>query len=293
MSDQSFPTIKRALACSLLWCLVVVVQCKQLNLSQEDRVMARVGSEYLYSSDLPVLPRTLTSEQDSILWVRDYINRWGRQQLLYKQARINLSDAQQLELESSIQEYRLELFANTYKDQLLDQFRNDTLSENDLKYYYEKNIKNFRLQFPIVKYRSIRLMHTHPDFDQIKYHFLNYQSKDQKYLDSLHYQFEYSQLNDSIWMEFSIRSIPDSSVFAQLKQQMSKNSQFFELKDSLHVSLNWIVDHKAVGDYTPYNLIRPTLKNILNNQQRVQTQKNFELQLIQDALKNKTFEIYE
>lgn len=279
------------------WVLFLVLlfsyQCKQLQLGQEDFVLARVGNEYLYASGLPELPQGKKTIQDSILWARDYVNRWGRQQLLYQQARVNLSDEQQLALENTIQNYRTELFANTYKDVLLKKEVNKTVTDSSLQAYYNQNKTNFRLQSPLIQFRSIRLMQTHPDFEQIRSHFINYLPLDQKYLDSLHYQFDYSQLNDSVWFEFSPRAMKDSLVYDQLREQLSKKSQFFEFKDSVHVSLNYILQHKSIGEYAPFMYLKPTIENIRNNQQRVRQQKAFELQFLQDALKNKTFEIYE
>lgn len=279
------------------WVLFLVLlssyQCKQLQLGQENFVLARVGNEYLYASDLPELPQGKKTIQDSILWARDYVNRWGRQQLLYQQARVNLSDEQQLALENTIQNYRTELFANTYKDVLLNKEVSKTVTDSSLQAYYNQNKTNFRLQSPLIQFRSIRLMQTHPDFEQIRSHFISYLSLDQKYLDSLHYQFDYSQLNDSVWFEFSPRVMKDSLVYDQLREQLSKKSQFFEFKDSVHVSLNYILQHKSIGEYAPFMYLKPTIENIRNNQQRVRQQKAFELQFLQDALKNKTFEIYE
>lgn len=279
------------------WVLFLVLlssyQCKQLQLGQEDFVLARVGNEYLYASDLPELPQGKKTIQDSILWARDYVNRWGRQQLLYQQARVNLSDEQQLALENTIQNYRTELFANTYKDVLLNKEVSKTVTDSSLQAYYNQNKTNFRLQSPLIQFRSIRLMQTHPDFEQIRSHFISYLLLDQKYLDSLHYQFDYSQLNDSVWFEFSPRVMKDSLVYDQLREQLSKKSQFFEFKDSVHVSLNYILQHKSIGEYAPFMYLKPTIENIRNNQQRVRQQKAFELQFLQDALKNKTFEIYE
>lgn len=279
------------------WVLFLVLlssyQCKQLQLGQEDFVLARVGNEYLYASDLPELPQGTKTIQDSILWARDYVNRWGRQQLLYQQARVNLSDEQQLALENTIQNYRTELFANTYKDVLLNKEVSKTVTDSSLQAYYNQNKTNFRLQSSLIQFRSIRLMQTHPDFEQIRSHFISYLPLDQKYLDSLHYQFDYSQLNDSVWFEFSPRVMKDSLVYDQLREQLSKKSQFFEFKDSVHVSLNYILQHKSIGEYAPFMYLKPTIENIRNNQQRVRQQKAFELQFLQDALKNKTFEIYE
>ena len=292
-----FPNFNSARTSLFRWGLFFVVlstyQCKQLQLGQEDFVLARVGNVYLYASDLPELTQGQKSTQDSILWARDYINRWGRQQLLYQQARVNLSDEQQLALENTIQDYRTELFANTYKDELLKQEVRKPVTDSSLRVYYDQNKTNFRLQSPLIQFRSIRLMQTHPDFDQIRSHFISYLPSDQKYLDSLHYQFDYSQLNDSVWFEFSPRVVEDSLVYDQLREQLSKKSQFFELKDSVHVSLNYIIQHKSIGEFAPFLYLKPTIENIRNNQQRVRQQKAFELQFIQDALKNKTFEIYE
>lgn len=292
-----FPNFNSVRTSLFRWGLFFVVlstyQCKQLQLGQEDFVLARVGNVYLYASDLPELPQGQKSTQDSILWARDYINRWGRQQLLYQQARVNLSDEQQLSLENTIQDYRTELFANTYKDELLKQEVRKPVTDSSLRVYYDQNKTNFRLQSPLIQFRSIRLMQTHPDFDQIRSHFISYLPSDQKYLDSLHYQFDYSQLNDSVWFEFSPRVVEDSLVYDQLREQLSKKSQFFEFKDSVHVSLNYILQHKSIGEFAPFLYLKPTIENIRNNQQRVRQQKAFELQFIQDALKNKTFEIYE
>ena len=292
-----FPNFNSVRTSLFRWGLFFVVlstyQCKQLQLGQEDFVLARVGNVYLYASDLPELTQGQKSTQDSILWARDYINRWGRQQLLYQQARVNLSDEQQLALENTIQDYRTELFANTYKDELLKQEVRKPVTDSSLRVYYDQNKTNFRLQSPLIQFRSIRLMQTHPDFDQIRSHFISYLPSDQKYLDSLHYQFDYSQLNDSVWFEFSPRVVEDSLVYDQLREQLSKKSQFFEFKDSVHVSLNYIIQHKSTGEFAPFLYLKPTIENIRNNQQRVRQQKTFELQFIQDALKNKTFEIYE
>ena len=294
MMLTNFNTVRSTL---YKWVLFLVLlssyQCKQLQLGQEDFVLARVGNEYLYASDRPVLPQGKKTAQDSILWARDYINRWGRQQLLYQQARVNLSDEQQLALENTIQNYRTELFANTYKDVLLKKEVNKTVTDSSLQAYYNQNKTNFRLQSPLIQFRSIRLMQTHPDFEQIRSHFISYLPLDQKYLDSLHYQFDYSQLNDSVWFEFSPRVMKDSLVYDQLREQLSKKSQFFEFKDSVHVSLNYIIQHKSTGEFAPFLYLKPTIENIRNNQQRVRQQKAFELQFLQDALKNKTFEIYE
>ena len=94
--------------------------------SVKDEVVARVGDNYLYKSDLILKFDSFENDKDSILKVRNYIDNWARKNLLYQQAAINLSDYKVNDLENLINNYRYDLYGTIYKETLLNKLL-DTL----------------------------------------------------------------------------------------------------------------------------------------------------------------------
>ena len=62
--------------------------CNLFKPKKEPESIARVGKNYLYKTDVISLVPSGTSKKDSILLVRDYINRWATQKLLIDAAEI-------------------------------------------------------------------------------------------------------------------------------------------------------------------------------------------------------------
>ena len=78
--------------------------CHSWPKGEKDQIIARVGSRYLYSSDLEkqILPNT--SSSDSTLIVQNIINTWAKRHLLYDQAILNLDPTEQDALDQLIED---------------------------------------------------------------------------------------------------------------------------------------------------------------------------------------------
>ncbi|NDE30048.1 MAG: peptidyl-prolyl cis-trans isomerase, partial [Flavobacteriia bacterium] len=86
--------------------------CSQWS-PQQDDVVARVGTLYLYRSDIEkALPQFSTS-QDSTMKTRAFIDQWARKQIIVQQAKFNLPETKILGIEELVDQYRIELYANT------------------------------------------------------------------------------------------------------------------------------------------------------------------------------------
>jgi len=68
-----------------------------------------------------------------------------------------------------------------------------------------------------------------------------------------------------------------------------KKSQFFRVEDSLGVYLLYIDEFKK-GETAPRIILESTIKNIIRNQRKLKFTKQFEKDIIQDAIKSKTYE---
>jgi len=71
-----------------------------------------------------------------------------------------------------------------------------------------------------------------------------------------------------------------------------KKSQFFRVEDSLGVYLLYVDEILKKGETPPRIILESTIKNIIRNQRKLKFTKQFEKDIIQDAIKSKTYENY-
>jgi hypothetical protein len=71
-----------------------------------------------------------------------------------------------------------------------------------------------------------------------------------------------------------------------------KKSQFFRVEDTLGVYLLFIDELLNKGETVPRVMLESTIKNIIRNQKKLKFTKQFEKEIIQDAIQSKTYERY-
>ena len=72
-----------------------------------------------------------------------------------------------------------------------------------------------------------------------------------------------------------------------------KKSQFFELQDSMGVYLGKVNKVLYVNDIAPMSYVTPDIKQIIMNRRRRMQIKKIETEIIDEAIKEKEFEVYE
>ena len=121
--------------------------------------------------------------------------------------------------------------------------------------------------------------------------FKTYSAKDRQYIDSLSPHFTSSFLNDSIW----IRATEVKEKIPALATKIGKGTaqQFIEQRDSTSVYLLKVNKYLDNTDYAPMEYAYPTLKQIILNKRKNTYINNLEKEIINDAIENKQFELYE
>lgn len=266
--------------------------CNQWTSVDQDVVVARVGSHYLYLSDIEEQLPMVVSKEDSILLAQSTINTWAKKHLLYDQAVFNLEQSSQEALNALVEDYRLDLWATTYKESLVKSVIDTMVDPTLMRAYYTKNKYNFKLKEDVLQARVIGLSSSASNLDEVKEHFQLNQEEDKRYLDSLRIQFSSYQNNDSIWFtkhSFQQRfpEIPLLSFDNYLKK-----SQFFFIEDSFEVYLLWVSDYRLRNENAPYQLVENTIRKIVFNQSKLEFIKQFDQEILQDAIQANKFEIY-
>ncbi|MDC3367280.1 peptidyl-prolyl cis-trans isomerase [Flavobacteriaceae bacterium] len=285
------PILSLLIKSFLLILFLFSVSCNQFKVSKEE-VIARVGSVYLYRTDLEKELDLFINKDDSILNTRNFIDQWARNQIILQQAKINLNLEEIESLDALIDQYKIDLYSNTYKQTVLNKSIDTIISVQELDSFLIQNQSIFKLNSPLYQVRYIQLPHDNVDVNEIKRSFQRFNTEDVYFLDSLSFQFTYHILVDSVWINKSNLLSEISFLNQENLNKYIKKSQFFEIEDSLGVYLFFVKNHLMKGDIPPNEVLSPTIKNIILNQRKLKFNKQFEKDILHDAIKSKTYEIY-
>ena len=112
-------------------CFIVCVSCDRFTVSKEE-VIARVGTVYLYKTDLEKELDLFVNMEDSLLKTRNYIDQWARKEILLQQAEINLKTNVIEDLDVLIEQYKIDLYSNTYKQTVINKSIDTIISSKEI-----------------------------------------------------------------------------------------------------------------------------------------------------------------
>ena len=271
--------------------LFISVSCKKFIPDQKD-LIARVGSNYLYKDDLVKLLGNPLDYSDSLIKVRSIIDNWARSQLLIQQSKINLPEDDLQGLEFLVDNYRKNLYENTYRKAVISKNLDTLISDYEMQNFLSDNEELFKLKAPLFQVRYIHLPPDNVDQFEIQRSFQRFDAYDKKFLDSLSFQFNNFILSDSLWIDKSNLTSTVSFLDRKNFKKYIRKLKFFKIEDSLGVYLFYLRNYLEIGDIAPIQVIKTTIKNIILNRRKIEFIKKFEKDILYDAIKSKNFEIY-
>ena len=124
----------------------ILLSCEYFSTTEQDPIIARAGSHYLYQSELSANLLPNLSKEDSTVLAQNFINTWAKDHLLYDQATINLELSAQRKLNDLVERYRLDLWARSYKESVIKSMVETKVSSYEIKNYYQNNLNSFKLK---------------------------------------------------------------------------------------------------------------------------------------------------
>ena len=274
-----------------LFVLILFVKCNYLTNNINDKIIARIGDELLYLSDIYNDLENL-SGSDSLIKSKNLIENWARKKLLFEKSKLNLSLSTQEELDVLVDNYRHDLFAATYKELILKNQIDTIINLNEIKDYYDQNINNFKLNEDIFKIRYLLIPTENKNLNDIKKKLVRFEKEDLFFLDSLSYQYTEFNFNDSIWIDKNefLNSLKIEKDFNFKNINLVK--KFFQFKNSSDIFMLYIDDHVKVSEIPPFDYVYSMIKNIVYNRRKLKFIKDFEKDILQDAIQENKFKIY-
>ena len=273
--------------------LILLVSSCQLKEVSSDKIVARVNNQYLYASEVNDHIRANLSSADSTSMAKNYINAWVKEQLLLEKAVFNLNPSQQTSLENLIRQYRNDIFIKTYQEEWLKSRMDTLVTPQEIEAYYKENKQNFKLHQDLVRGRYVQLPLANFNKVSVSRALRRFNDSDRNYLDSISLQFNSADLNDSVWFrpQAFFNRINRSSP--KEYDRYLKSKRFFEIEDSIDLYLIFVKEVRRRNEIAPLSHINPTLKQILLNKRKLETMRQFNNDILEEAIQNKTLEIYE
>ena len=271
---------------------MLVSSCDYFKAPKEPKAIARVGKKYLYQEDILDLVPKGTSKNDSIAIVKSFIDRWATQQLLFEASERNLSNEKVASFNELMEQYKVDLYTKAYLEELVIRQVDTLVTDEQIENYYLKNKQYFKNASELVKMRYINLVKENPKFAKIKAKFSSFTKKDRKELEQLAVQFKSYAFNDSIWVD--INQVYEKLPFLNIenKNKYISSGINFQYPDSTTI---WLVKVNKVlpkNSATPLEFLKPTIKQIIINNRKLELVNTIEKEITNDAINDKKYEIY-
>ena len=196
------------------------------------------------------------------------------------------------EFNALIDQYKVDLYTKDYIESLVIRQIDTVVTEVQIEAYYAKNKQYFKNSSELVKLRYINLVKENPKFAKIKSKFSSFTKKDRKELEQLAVQFKSYAFNDSIWVD--INQVYEKIPFINLenKQKYISSGMNFQYPDSTTVWLVKVNNVLPKDSPTPLEFLKPTIKQIIINNRKLDLINTIEKEITNDAIKDNKYEIY-
>ena len=278
--------MKRLIITTLL-CLFLE-SCSNFSNNDSNNLVARAGENFLYEDDLP----NYVSSDDSLIKISNFIETWAKEKVLYDLSIINLSQLKRAEIDELVDNYRVDLYINSYKDLIVNSRIDSIVTNEQIDSFYTMNSNNFKLNENLVKYRYIKVPDDNININRIRRYIVRMSEQDRYFLDSLNFQFADLKLDDSIW--FTERDVIASINFINQnnKSKYFIKDRLFTIDEFNYTNFFIVDDMLKSGNIPPKSYLYDRIKSTIINQRKLDILKSINKEILNDALKSRKYEVY-
>ncbi len=263
--------------------ILVTVSCKYLEFNSKDAVVAEVGNNKLYASEIKSLIPPGKSREDSLEMLNQYVNRWAIKHLLLSKAENELSKTDK-DVEQELEDYRSSLLMYRFEKMYIDQRLDTTITEAECRDYYEKNSKNFVLSNSVVKTRFAKISSTSPNLEKLKRIYKSVSLEDVDEFERLCYSSadKYSNFNNE-WIDIALIAKEIPYDVPAVERELATKS-YIETKDSLYTYLVFFPEKISPSDTAPFEYYHSRIKEIILSKRKQDLITKLEQDLIREGL---------
>lgn len=277
----------------LFFIVFIAFSCSGRGTADADRALnpiVTVGDKTLYQADLDeIIPMGLSAE-DSTAAAKSYIDIWVNDQLMYNKALQNIINKK--DIDELVESYKKSLITSSYQEQLLKEHFSKSVSENELKAYYEQNKDKFKLEDNIIKGLYLKIPANSKQL-------ANFQKWYKQGNDAAIENIEKNTLQNAVAYEYFydkwvglvdvLENMPPAVTDKKILLQRNKN---LELRDSSFVYLLNIKEYELVGSEAPYDYIKGQLSEMYMEQKKADYLQQVKKDLYDKAVSDEEIKFY-
>lgn len=276
--------------------LVILMTLSSCEMAQDKlhrgHIVARIGFDVLYSTDLEGVIPSGTSEEDSVALANRYIDSWALSRLLTLRAEKELSKSDK-DVSSQVEEFRNNLLGYRYEKFYIESRLDTVVTLKEMEEYYEAHSNNFTAQQTLLKGRAITVLTKSPFYEAFK---SSYQVTDESAIAELNELCRasaerYTDFNGG-WVPVSVFSKEVGMDVAQFEKLIAGKSAV-EAKESGMTRFIFITDRIPQGAVTPLEYNEEHIREIIISKRKQDILSGMERDLLNDAKVDKTLRIYE
>jgi hypothetical protein len=262
------------------------------SLIHDDQVVAKVGDNKLYKSEVEGFIPNMIPASDSVRLAEQYINSWAMDLLYLDVAEKELSKSE-LDVAAELESFRRSLLKYRYEQRYINDRLDTLVTPAQLREYYDAHQEEFALARPILKVRFVDVMKDSPNFDAILKMMSSKEYDDIQRADTLAKSTALRWFDSSeTWMDASELAksfgLDWESMLSHLKGDMIR----YEPEDRADLMAAYVVEIQRKGT-APLEFVSERIRDILMSARKHDLMSSLERDLLENALESKKFVIYE
>ena len=271
--------------------LLLLAGCGKLFRQSERIIVAECYDKKLYADELGGLVPSSAGKLDSLTQVNAFIDSWVRRQLLVHQAEMNLPPSE-LDFTKQLEDYRTSLVIYAYETQLIEQYLDTVVSQEEISTYYEEHKENFQLRSTMVRVAYVILDADCKQEKDFKKLLSDRDTLDVARLDDLASQHAKSvSLDVDTWMRLDdFLTIVPIEIFNH--ESFLRKNRFVSFEKDGLVYMVRFEDYLLEQSVSPLELEEARIKNIILLKRQKELLERMHSELYEQAKNEKVFEIY-
>lgn len=267
---------------------VVAFSCRTEQ-ADEREVIAKTKTQVLYKDDvLDALPISLSPE-DSITFVKSFVENWLHFTLLYEVADNNVSDNDS-SLAKRVDLFRKELYINAYEQMFLQQKLDTLIPQKEIDEYYELHKNEYLLEHSVVKPIFIVFPLTKErEIAEVEKLFFPKKEID---LDALKdFCFQHCQKFSFANQWVDLNALKQELPF-EVRNEAFPVGKSLKFEDTANVFFVKIEEQRGAGNRMPIELAHDKIAKTILQSRKVEMLKNMREKVFQDATRKKQYEVF-
>lgn len=268
---------------------ILMISCKNTSVADED-VVARVYDDVLLRSELAAKIPYGQSPADSTRIADQIIKNWIHDKAVLNFAERNLTESQK-DFSKQLKDYRSSLVTYAYERELINQKLDTTISDEEVKQYYESNIDNFKLKSYIVKLRFVKISADAPKQNKLERWFQSDDANDleklyeycQKYAENF-----YFEENTWLYLQDVLKEVPINETDWD---NFLRNTSYYRFESGSFQYLVRFFDYKLKDDRSPLALERGKISDLILNRRKVELINQMREDVVNESYANKKIQV--